>query len=119
MLSDLEEARKRGKILVDALAEGEVAAASLRLEDQRACINAKRLMDPSGATPEIACREYAEVFKLLNGLSVVEAARDCVKRHGTKATAKTVQDVGTEFMAAKGGGAFNSASREGGERERS
>ena len=101
VLSDLEEARKRGKILADALAKGEVAAASLRLEDQRAYVNAKRLLGPTGATLETACREYAEAFELLNGVSVVEAARDYVKRHGTNATAKTVQDVVTEFMAAK------------------
>jgi hypothetical protein len=84
-----------------------VAAASLSLQDQHAYLNSKKLLKPTGVTLEAACREYAEVFKLLKaagGVSPLAAARDYVKRHGHVASAKSIQEVVDELMAAKEAG---------------
>jgi integrase len=105
VLSDLALAKKRAKKLADRLSRGEVAAGSLKLQDERAYVNAKKLLKPTGVTLEAACREYAEVFKVLKavgGVPMLAVARDYVKRHGGgKAVAKTVREVVDEFMAAK------------------
>ncbi|HEV2395031.1 MAG TPA: site-specific integrase [Verrucomicrobiae bacterium] len=102
VLSDFALAKKRAKKVVAALSKGEVAAASLKLEDQRAYLNAKRLLKPTKVTLEAACREYAAAVKLLGGVSILAAAQEYVKRHGGgKPSLKTVQEVVTEFMEAK------------------
>src|SRR5262249_25234931 len=65
-------------------------------------LNARKLLKPTGVTLEAACREYAEAFKLLGGVSILAAAREYVKRHGgAKPVLKTVQQVVDEFMTAK------------------
>ena len=102
VLSDFDLAKKRAKKVVAALSKGEVEAASLKLEDQRAYLNAKRLLKPTKVTLEAACREYAAAVKLLGGVSILAAAQEYVKRHGGgKPSLKTVQEVVTEFMEAK------------------
>ena len=102
VLSDFALAKKRAKKLAELLARGETAAASLKLQDQRAYLNAKKLLRPTGVTLEAACREYAAAVKLLGGVSLLAAAQEYVKRHGGgKPVLKTVQDVVTEFMEAK------------------
>jgi integrase len=102
VLSDLAKAKRRAKKLAELLSKGEVEAASLKLQDQRAYLNAKKLLRPTGVTLEAACREYAAAVKLLGGVSIVAAAQEYVKRHGgAKPVLKTVQDVVTEFLSAK------------------
>ncbi|HEY5911506.1 MAG TPA: hypothetical protein VJA21_12975 [Verrucomicrobiae bacterium] len=102
VLADLAKAKKRAKKVADRLSRGEVAAAGLKLQDERAYLNAKRLLKPTGVTLEAACREYAAAFKLLGGVSIVAAAEEYIKRHGgAKPVLKTVQQVVDEFMIAK------------------
>jgi integrase len=101
VLSLFEEAKKRAKALADLLSKGETAAASIKLEDARAYSNAKELLKPTGVTLEAACREYAEAFKILGGVSILHVARDYTKRHNLKAEPKSVQEVVDEFMLAK------------------
>src|SRR5262249_42975475 len=101
VLSDFTKAKKRAKKVGGALSRGETAVAKLKLQDERAYFSARKLLKPTGVTLEAACREYAEAFKILNGVSVLEAARDYVKRHGGKVAPMLIADVVTEFMEAK------------------
>jgi len=71
VLSDFALAKKRAKKLADRLSRGEVAAAGLKLQDERAYLNSKKLIKPTGLTLEAVCREYAEVFKVLKAVGGV------------------------------------------------
>ena len=104
VLSDFAKAKKRAKKIAAALAKGEVAVASLTLQDQRAYLNAKRLLKPTRMTLEAACREFAEAFKVLGGVSILQAAREYAKRHGRVESTKDIQTVVDELMEAKEAG---------------
>lgn len=102
VLSNLKLAKKRANKVAQGLSRGEVAATGLKLQDERAYLNARKLLKSTGVTLEAACREYAEAFKLLGSVSIVAASREYVKRHGgCKVAPKTVQQVVDEFMTAK------------------
>ena len=104
VLSDFAEAKKRAKQIAAALAKGEVVAARLTLQDQRAYLNAKRLLKPTRMTLEAACREFAEAFKVLGGVSVLQAAREYAKRHGRIESTMDIQTGVNELMEAKEAG---------------
>jgi len=93
VLSDFVLAKKRAKKVAERLARGEVAAASLKLQDERAYLNARKLLRPTGVTLEAACREYAEAFKLLGGVSILAAAQEYAKRHDVRVAPKAVREV--------------------------
>ena len=98
---NLAEAKKRGGEVVGALAKGEIGAVNISAQDVQAFLRAIALLQPTGVSLESACREYAEAFKVLGGVSVLQAAREYAKRHTWEVTGKTVQQVVDEFMAAK------------------
>ena len=98
---DLAEAKKRGGEIVGALAKGEIGAANITAQDAAAFLRAIALLQPTGVSLESACREYAEAFKVLGGVSILQAEREYAKRHSGEVTGKTVQQAVNEFMAAK------------------
>jgi integrase len=104
VFGDLAEAKKRGGEVVGALAKGEIGAANITAQDAAAFLRAIALLLPTGVSLESACREYVEAFKVLGGVSILQAAREYAKRHSGEVTSKTVQQVVDEFMAAKRGG---------------
>lgn len=101
VFGDLAAAKKRGGEIVGALAKGEIGAVNISAQDVAAFLRASALLQPTGVSLESACREYAEAFKVLGGISVLQAAREYAKRHTGEVTGKTVQQVVDEFMAAK------------------
>ncbi len=104
VLSDLEQAKRRAREVVGSLAKGEIEAADVSSQDRAAFFRATALLAPTRVSLESACREYAESFKVLGGVSILQAARDYAKRHTPETTAKTVQEVVAEFLAAKRAG---------------
>jgi integrase len=104
VLSDLAKAKKRAKKIAEALAKGETVGASIKLQDQRTYVNSKKLIRPTGLTLEAGCRELAEIYKVLKpfrGVSGLAVAKDYAKRHERNAGNKSVQEVVSEFLAAK------------------
>lgn len=98
---DLADAKRRGGEVVGSLAKGEIQAAGVSSQDQAAFFRATELLLPTRVSLESACREYAEAFKVLGGVSILQAAREYARRHSAEAVAKTVQQVVDEFLAAK------------------
>lgn len=104
VLRDEEEAIARAKKLRDSLAEGEVDAASMRLQDVRAYESAKAILAPTGVSLETACLEYAEMFGLAGGRSPVGLVKAQVKREAAIVEVKTVEEVVDEYLEAKRAG---------------
>lgn len=103
-VADEGKARERAEAVRESLAAGEVEAAAMRLEDVRCYENALALLEPVGVTLESACREYAQAFAALKGrASILQAVQEYAKRFDVSAE-KTVQEVVTELLQAKGEG---------------
>ena len=100
----LADARARGKQVLAALSKGEVEAANMTLRDSQSYLQALAYLKPTKMSLESACKEYAESFQVLQGLSVLQAARDYALRHVGTVANKTIQQVVDEFIAAKEAG---------------
>lgn len=101
VIKDEVDARARARKVLESLADGQVDAASMRLQDVQAYENAKRLLEPTGVTLETACREYAQCFALLNGVSLLTAVKDYLERQAQIVAIKTVREVVDELLLAK------------------
>jgi integrase len=99
--ADLAAAQRRGRDVVCALAAGEIEGAGMTGQDLAAFLRANDFLKPTGITLESACKEFAEACKLLNGVSVVQAARDYAKGHSILMETRSVQQVVEEFLDAK------------------
>ena len=97
----LDEAKSRAKAVGALLSKGEHAALALTSQDAAAFFRAKELLKPAGATLEAACREYVEAFKLLGGVSILNAAREYATRHARTLVPITVQEAVDEYLQAK------------------
>ena len=101
VFGDLAKAKKRGGEVVGSLAKGEIGAVNISSQDGAAFLRGIALLQPTGVSLESASREYAESFKVLGGVSVLQAAREYARRHTGEIPVKTVQQVVDEFLAAK------------------
>lgn len=96
----LKDARSRAEQVVDDLNRGFLFSASLPNADREAYLKAKGICDSLGMSVEAVCREYVQAAKLLQGGSVVTAARDYASRHvGMHAIA--MKQLVAEFLSAK------------------
>ena len=73
-------------------------------QDCKAYLACLENLRPTGVSLESATMEYASAFAILGGAPVLDAARYYARRHEEEISPKTVQDVVTEFLAAKEAG---------------
>jgi hypothetical protein len=73
----------------------------LRNEDRLSYVRAIEALKPLGVPLEMAVMQFAEAVKLLEGASLVEAARYYAKHQPHKVPRKTVGDVIDELITAK------------------
>ncbi len=97
----LDEARCRGKQVLGSLARGQIDAVDMTVGDRDAYFHALEHLEGTKVSLESACKEFAEAFRILGGVSVVQAARDYARRHNGTVVNKTVRQVVDEFLAAK------------------
>lgn len=83
------------------LSEGELNVLTLRSEDRLAYVRAVEALKPTGVPLEIAALQFAEAAKILEGASLLDAARHFAKQHPNKLPRKLVSEVVTELVAAK------------------
>lgn len=101
VLSDPEKAKARGKQIADLLSSGRVQTADMTLDDRDSYFHAKESLKETGLGLVPVCAEYAECYKLLGGVPVLQAVRDYIRRHGEVIGGKTVSVVVGEFLEAK------------------
>jgi hypothetical protein len=82
MFADFEEAEAEAKSKAMSLSRGELDVLHLRSGDRFAYVHAVEALRPTGMALELAGKEYAEAWKVLDGkASLIEAAKDFAKRH--------------------------------------
>jgi hypothetical protein len=102
--ADLAEAKEAAKEACLKIANGQQMALELKNGDRMIYLRATEALAPLGVPLDTACRDYAEVFQLLNGRgSPVEAARYFLKTHNVQLptidTAKAVEEMLAQSQA--------------------
>jgi len=77
--SDLAEAKDYASARVTELANGGVSILSLKAEAGADYCRAAQLLKPCGVSLELAAAQFAEAYKILGGLSLIEAAKQAAK----------------------------------------
>lgn len=95
-----ELAKAEAGLICIKLANADGTALELTGDDRRIHVAAVEFLKDTGVTLDLAAKEYAEAFKILNGPGIIEAARFYAK-HGMAASKKgRVKHVADLFLAA-------------------
>jgi integrase len=101
LFSDFGLAKLEAERIANTLSAGELKASQLTNEDSLAFARATQALMPTGVSLEMAAVEYADAWKILNGTSLLEAARFYARMHQGDRPKKTVQEVVDELIEAK------------------
>ena len=99
--SDLEQAKSEANAKAAQLARGDLDAAQLTGKDRLIYGRVLDAIRPLGIPLEAAAVEYAEAKKILEGVSLTEAARFYMLHHKRGIEDKLVKDAVQEFRQAK------------------
>lgn len=99
--SDYDDAKSAADGIAASFASGDVEAITLKSKDAAVYTRAMASLKSTGSQLDVAASEYAKAWQILNGTSLVEAARYFAKKHPSTMPRKSVQDVVTEFLEAK------------------
>ncbi len=99
--ADLGLAQTEAETIATKLSTGEVDVLTLTSADRLAYVRAVEALKPTGQPLEVAAIHYAEAFKILEGDSIIEAARYFAKRHPSKMPKKTVPEIVQELLETK------------------
>ena len=101
----LDDALARGKKVIRQLKGGEFEGAVMSSQDAKAYFASLKNLEGTGLSLESATKEIAACHAVLHGrVPPVVACKDYAKRHDETVVPKTVQQVVTEFLAAKEAG---------------
>ena len=99
--ADLGLAMTEAETIANKLSTGELDVLKLTNADRLAYVRAVEALKPTGQPLEVAAIHYAEAFKILEGDSIIEAARYFAKRHPSKMPKKTVPEVVQALLESK------------------
>ena len=99
--SDLGLAITEAETVASKLSQGELNVLELRNEDRLSYVRSIEALKPFGVPLEMAVMQFVEAVKLLDGASVVEAARYYAKHQPHKIPRKTVGEVIDDLIKAK------------------
>jgi len=93
VFSRYETAKEEAAAILRRLMQGADGSAVLRDADRFAYSRAQELLRPLGLSVDIAAHQIAEATKLLNGASLLDAARYYARHHRLDRPVKTVREV--------------------------
>ncbi len=99
--ADLGLATTEAETVANKLSTGEVNVLTLTSGDRLSYVRAIEALKPTGVSLEMAAIQFAEAHKILEGRSVVEAARYSAKKNPIWLPKKLVPEVVTEMIEAK------------------
>ena len=97
----LQKARDEAGILVAQMSTGDLDALTLTNSDRSAYVRCLELLKPFGTPLELAVMQFTEAAKILQGSSLVEAAKFHAKHHQRKLVSRSVPQVLEEFLTVK------------------
>ena len=99
--ADLELAKQEAELAATKICAGELDVLSLTSGDRTAYVRAMEMLKPLGTPLEMAVMQFVEAASMLDGASLVEAAKFYRKHHSAKMPRKPVTEVVTEALEAK------------------
>ena len=99
--ADLPTAKQEAELAANKICAGELDVLALTSGDRTAYVRSMGLLQPFGTPLEMAVMQFTEAAKILNGASLVEAAKYYAKHHNGKLTAKAVPAAVIELLEAK------------------
>lgn len=99
--SNLEMAVTEAERIATQLSKGELNVLTLSNADGLAYARAVEFLRPTGVPLELAAMQFAEMWKVLNGASLLEAVRFYARHHPAGRLKKSVPSVVTELIEAK------------------
>ena len=99
--ADLGLAVTEAETVANKLSTGELDVLTLTSTDRLAYVRAVEALKPTGVPLEMAALQFAEAVKLLDGGSLLEAARFYAKQQPHKLPRKLVPEVVEELLRAK------------------
>ena len=100
-LADLKRAELEAETIADRICAGELNVLTLTSEDRTAYVRAMEMLKPSGTPLEMAVMQFVETAKLLDGASMIEAAKCYLRVHPRHMPTRTVAQVVEEMLVAK------------------
>ncbi len=101
MFASLELAHTEAEMAATKISAGEMDVLHLTSEDRLAYVRALGMLQELNTPLEMAVMQFAEAAKILEGGSLVEAARFYAKQHRRKLAVRTVEQVVAEMLEAK------------------
>lgn len=101
LCNTMEAALAEADEIAKRLGSKDADVVELRSADRAAYLRARELLDPVGASLEIAAAQYAHAIKLLGDIPLSVAVEYYVRKHPTRIEPRLVKDVVAEFLAAK------------------
>ena len=99
--NDLDEAKEEAEAKASQLSRGDMDAAQLTGKDRLVYGRAVEALKEQGLPLDAVAIEYAQAQKLLDGVSLIEAARSYSRHYGRGITRKSVAEAVGEMIAAK------------------
>ena len=99
--ADLGVAKFEAETVANRISAGELNVLTLTSEDRTAYVRSMEMLKPSGTPLEIAVMQFVEASKLLDGASLIEAAKFYLSRHPRHLPTRTVSQVVEEMIATK------------------
>ena len=99
--NDLEKATSEAEAKASQLSRGDIDAAQLTGKDRLVYGRAVEAVREHGAPLDAVALEYSEARRLLDGVSLIDAARFYSRHHGRGITRKSVADAVDAMIAAK------------------
>ncbi|MHB8519516.1 MAG: tyrosine-type recombinase/integrase [Limisphaerales bacterium] len=99
--ADLGVAKTEAERIANSLSTGELNVLTLTNQDGLAYARAVEALKPTGVPLEMAAMQFTEAHKLLEGASLLEAARFYVKQNPHRLPKKLVPEIVAELLRAK------------------
>lgn len=96
-----KEARLEAELIATRMSVSDRDVLELRSEDRAAYLRAKSLLASSGVAIESAVSQFVEASKVLEGASLLEAARFFMKKNPGRLPRKTTTELVDEFLSDK------------------
>ena len=99
--SDLELARQEAEVAANKICAGELDVLTLTSADRTAYVRSMEMLKPLGTPLEMVVMQFVEAEKLLQGRSLLEAAKFYTRHHPGKVATKRVSEAVDEMVEAK------------------
>lgn len=99
--SSLEKARDHAAEAIGRIKLGHIKLAMLNEEDTYALARAQEFLIETGVSIDVAAKEFAEAWKVLKGVPVIEAARYYKRQHPDGFSQKPISQIVEELLTHK------------------